>query len=144
MSMSSLHSAALCVLYMTVGPALVLLNKYILSEIGFKYPMLLSSLGLVFSAVTAHSLAAVGVVHIAKEKRDAVTWRFWLTRVCPIGILHAATLALGNAQYLHSGVALIQFLKAFTPLVVAALSALVFKRLPTGRQAASLTVLCAG
>ena len=37
-----------------VGPSLVLLNKHILSNVGFKYPMLLSSLGLIFSAVTAH------------------------------------------------------------------------------------------
>ena len=36
----------------------------------------------------------------------------------PVGIAMAATLAFGNAVYLHLGVALIQMLKAFTPVIV--------------------------
>jgi hypothetical protein len=48
------HGIAVCSLYMAVGPALVLLNKHLLSDVGFRYPILLSSLGLCFAAVTAH------------------------------------------------------------------------------------------
>jgi hypothetical protein len=46
-------SLALCALYMIVGPVLVLVNKDILAS-GFPYPILLSSLGLVFASLTAH------------------------------------------------------------------------------------------
>ena len=41
----------LCSAYMCVGPALILLNKYILSELNFHYPMFLSGLGV---SVTKH------------------------------------------------------------------------------------------
>ena len=108
----------ICSLYMVVGPSLVVLNRHILKEGGFPYPMLLSSLGLCFSALTAHTLAAVGAITVGKQ--GVVTRRFWLNRVVPVGACHAATLAFGNAQYLHMGVALVQFLKAFTPIVVTA------------------------
>jgi len=167
------HGIMICALYMAVGPALVLLNKHILSEVGFKYPMLLSSLGLIFAAFAAHlvsaqlqalricpfrgentitlpfvvarlanQLAALGIITIGK--RHIVTWRFWLVRVLPVGACHAATLAFGNAQYLYMGVALIQFLKAFTPIVVTAISALVLRDRPSRAVVASLIVLCAG
>ena len=104
-----MYNFALCAVYMVVGPALVMLNKKILSEIGFKYPILLSSLGLIFSATTAHTLSPLGFITIGKQ--SVVTHSFWITRVLPVGACHAATLAFGNAQYIHMGVALIQFLK---------------------------------
>ena len=103
-------TGVICSLYMVVGPALVLLNKQILKEGGFAYPMLLSSLGLCFSALTAHTLAALGWITVGKQ--GVVTRSFWLNRVLPVGACHAATLAFGNAQYLYMGVALVQFLKA--------------------------------
>ena len=132
----------ICSLYMVVGPSLVVLNRHILKEGGFPYPMLLSSLGLCFSALTAHTLAALGAITVGKQ--DVVTRRFWLNRVVPVGACHAATLAFGNAQYLHMGVALVQFLKAFTPIVVTAVAAVLLNDRPTRRLVVSLVVLCAG
>ena len=90
--MGWLHGAAVCSLYMAVGPALVLLNKHILSAVGFRYPILLSSLGLCFAATTAHVLVALGVVVVDKRVQQQVTWRFWCCRVLPVGACHAATL----------------------------------------------------
>jgi len=42
------------------------------------------------------------------EHTETVTTRFYLTRVVPVGVTMALTLALGNTVYLHLGVALIQ------------------------------------
>ena len=135
-------TGVICSLYMVVGPALVLLNKQILKEGGFAYPMLLSSLGLCFSALTAHTLAALGWITVGKQ--GVVTRSFWLNRVLPVGACHAATLAFGNAQYLYMGVALVQFLKAFTPIVVTAVAALLLNDRPSKRVVIALVVLCAG
>ena len=52
--------------------------------------------------------------------------------------------ALGNAQYLYMGVALVQFLKAFTPIVVTAVAALLLNDRPSKRVVMALVVLCAG
>ena len=140
MSSDFLKSVGLCSLYMAVGPSLVVLNKHILSEVGFRYPMLLSSLGLIFAALTAHILAAAGLLPIQKK----IGISFWLQRVLPVGACHAATLAFGNAQYLYMGMALIQFLKAFTPIVVTAVAVVLLGKRPTVPVVASLALLCAG
>ena len=52
--------------------------------------------------------------------------------------------AFGNAQYLYMGVALIQFLKAFTPIVVTLVSAVLLGKHPSAPVVAALFVLCAG
>ena len=36
-----------CLLFLTVGPSLIFLNKYIMTYIGFKFPIMLASLGIV-------------------------------------------------------------------------------------------------
>jgi len=46
------------------------------------------------------------------EAKKVVTWRFYLTKIMPIGFFMAATLHFGNLVYLHLTVAFIQMLKA--------------------------------
>uniref|UniRef100_A0A6U0Y8D2 Sugar phosphate transporter domain-containing protein n=1 Tax=Rhizochromulina marina TaxID=1034831 RepID=A0A6U0Y8D2_9STRA len=137
-----LRTMGLCSLYMVVGPALVLLNKHILSELDFDFPMLLSSLGLTFAAVVAHLMAAVGVITIGKQ--EIVTRDFWMRRVLPVGACHAATLAFGNAQYLYMGIAMIQFLKAYTPIVVTGVAVCLLNDRPSLPIVLSLVALCVG
>ena len=45
-----------CILYMLVGPSLVLVNKYILSDLKFSYPMTVSGIGVLFTGITARLL----------------------------------------------------------------------------------------
>eukprot|EP00615_Pteridomonas_danica_P002863 CAMPEP_0114337704 /NCGR_PEP_ID=MMETSP0101-20121206/6541_1 /TAXON_ID=38822 ORGANISM="Pteridomonas danica, Strain PT" /NCGR_SAMPLE_ID=MMETSP0101 /ASSEMBLY_ACC=CAM_ASM_000211 /LENGTH=262 /DNA_ID=CAMNT_0001470029 /DNA_START=120 /DNA_END=911 /DNA_ORIENTATION=+ len=103
--------------------------------------MLLSSLGLIFAALWSHVFNALNVITIGK--RQTVTWSFWFYRVVPVGACHSATLAFGNAQYLYMGVALIQFLKAFTPIVVTIFSFILLGSRPSMAIVMSLIVLCA-
>lgn len=115
---------------MVVGPSLILMNKYILSDIGFPYPVILSSLGLITTTLCTHLAYNTGKLALPKE--HIVTLDFFLKKVCPIGALHAATIAFGNAQYVYIGVAVIQFLKAFTPASIAILGYLLLgKKLNT-------------
>lgn len=42
----SLDAVAACGLFMTVGPSLIFLNKHIMTGIGFKFPIMLASIGI--------------------------------------------------------------------------------------------------
>ena len=90
-----LYTAALVLVFMVVGPALMILNKEILDVVQFRYPILVSCLGLVASAFFTHILRAVGMLQLQYE--STIDFKFWLTKCLPVGMCHAATLALGNA-----------------------------------------------
>uniref|UniRef100_A0A7S2WUA7 Sugar phosphate transporter domain-containing protein n=1 Tax=Mucochytrium quahogii TaxID=96639 RepID=A0A7S2WUA7_9STRA len=114
----SVKSLATCAAYMVVGPTLMIVNKNIMDKegINFGYPFLLSSLGLIFTGTLAHVMRFMGMLELPHG--HLVTKKFWIRNIFPVGACHAATLSFGNAQYMFMGVALIQFLKAFTPMVV--------------------------
>ena len=114
--MRAARAAAACTLYLLVGPALILVNKQILSGLNFAYPMALSGLGLLFSSTTCTLLVhACGAVKL--QQREVVTGSFYLWNLVPVGACMASTLAFGNAVYLYLPVGFIQMLKAFTPTV---------------------------
>lgn len=137
-----LYTVALVSFFMAVGPALMVLNKEILDVVPFRYPILVSCMGLVASGLFTHLLKALGYLQL--EYAATVDFRFWCTRCLPVGICHAATLALGNAQYLLMGMAAIQFLKSFTPIVTACVTFVILSRKESSRSVFALCVLCIG
>uniref|UniRef100_A0A7S3PJ01 Sugar phosphate transporter domain-containing protein n=1 Tax=Aplanochytrium stocchinoi TaxID=215587 RepID=A0A7S3PJ01_9STRA len=112
----TLKAVVACGFYMVIGPSLILNNKFILKDLDFKYPMLVSCLGLITTSIVSHLLVRFQFVQL--QHRDVVTKDFYLKRIVPVGITLALTLSFGNAVYIHLGVALIQMLKAFTPVIV--------------------------
>jgi len=120
--MSALTSQAtmlgLCLAYMVIGPALILLNKFILQDLEFPYPMFLSGLGVLVSGLVAQLLVRLGYVQLSPTRREAVEGALWYRRVLPVGLAHAGTLAFGNTVYLFLGVGFIQMLKSFTPVII--------------------------
>lgn len=105
-----------CAAYVVIGPSLILLNKHILDKMNFPYPIFLSGLGVVCSAIAARIMVALGYVSV--EKKDAVSGKLWYRRVLPVGLAHALSLSTGNAVYLLLNVGFIQMLKSFTPVIV--------------------------
>eukprot|EP00887_Chlorella_sp_A99_P004993 scaffold4.g4993.t1 len=99
--------------WMAVSSALILLNKELLSH-GFRYPMALSGLGMLFSSVASYLCCRV--FRLVEAKR-VVSTRFYVTRILPVGLFMALTLLFGNLVYLYLTVAFIQMLKAFTPII---------------------------
>ena len=93
--------------YCAVGPALIFLNKHLLSTTGFKHPAFLSGLGVVFSSVISFLLIKV-FGFVKQEHKDDMETKFYLTRVMPIGFSLAGTLAAGNLAYLYLSVSFIQ------------------------------------
>lgn len=108
----------LCTAFMFVGPLLMVLNKEILQTAHFDFPLTLSSLGLLTTAVIVRPLVAVGVCEVRPEARAAVTGAAWFRTVLPIALAKAATLACGNTVYLHLGIGFIQMLKALNPVII--------------------------
>jgi len=114
---SFIAQASAVAFYCAVGPALIFLNKHLLSTTGFKYPAFLSGLGVVFSSVISYLLIKVlGVVE--QEHAEDISTRFYMTRVMPIGFSLAGTLAAGNLVYLYLSVSFIQMMKAFAPVIL--------------------------
>ena len=113
---TTVQAFLICAAYVVVGLALIILNQYILKELHFPYPMFLSGLGVLASAIFARLLVRFG--HTSLTKKDAVEGILWYQRVLPVGMASAGTLAFGNMVYLMLDVGFIQMLKSFTPVVI--------------------------
>jgi len=106
-----------CGAFLVVGPCLMMLNKHIMQKLHFPYPLSLSSLGLLGSCFISRSLVYSKLVVIQPETREWAE-NIGFQTLLPIGVLRAATLATGNAVYLHLGLGFIQMVKAITPAIV--------------------------
>ena len=97
------------VLYLTASPTAILLNKILMKDIGFGYPVLVSALGQVSTAIGATIAVRYFGVSIETglrvEKKSMVL----------LGGASALALVLGQYPYLYLTVAFIQMLKAFSP-----------------------------
>ena len=64
------------------------------TQINFRYPLLLSSLGLITAATVAHGGALLGFIHPRQQAK--MTRPFLLKNILPVGVCHACTLAAGT------------------------------------------------
>ena len=129
-------------IYMVIGPALILLNKFILHNLNFQYPMFLSGLGVLVSGIVARLL--VGCGYVTLQRKDAVEGLLWYRRVLPVGLAHAGTLAFGNSVYLLLNVGFIQMLKSFTPVIIMLTAYLARIETPTRPVVSSVLVISLG
>ena len=87
-----------CSCYMVVGPWLILVNNTLLQDTGFPYPILISSLGVTASAVSARVVVDVlGWSTISREVKQSVAGLQYYKLCLPIGVLFASTLAFGTS-----------------------------------------------
>lgn len=110
-------TASVCLVWMSFSSGLIFINKWIMAVDDFRFPMALSGLGMIFSSVASYLVCKVFKLVDANKE---FTWYFYLTRIMPVGLFMALTLAFGNLVYLHLTVAFIQMLKAFTPVITMA------------------------
>jgi drug/metabolite transporter (DMT)-like permease len=137
-----LHTLFICVLFMTVGPSLIMVNQHILKALDFPYPMFLAGLGVVSSGFVAWLAVKLGYVQI--QRAEAIEGALWYRRVFPVGLAHAGTLSFGNMVYLYLDVGFIQMLKAFTPVFIMLTSYLANIDSPTSPVIASVVVISIG
>jgi len=138
-------SYTLMLLQLSVSSVLILVNKWILTVVGFNFPIALSSLGMLFSSVATYLLIDVfHVCSIPEETRKAVSWRFTITRMWPIAAVNAITLSTGNYAYLYLSVSIIQVLKSFTPVITLAILVALRMASPNFPLVASVSIITAG
>mmetsp|Transcript_10735 Transcript_10735/g.18672 ORF Transcript_10735/g.18672 Transcript_10735/m.18672 type:complete len:347 (-) Transcript_10735:641-1681(-) len=100
--------------WMFVSSFLILLNKHLMTDLGFRYPMSVSGMGMVSSAILSYLCCRVFKIVDAKA---TITLEYWTRKILPVGFFMAITLWTGNEVYLYLSVAFIQMLKAFTPVI---------------------------
>lgn len=74
---------ASCCLFMLSGPGLVLLNRQILKETSFKYPMCVSGMGVLCTSVFFYILVDLMQVTEIRERRRDPT--FFVKNCLPVG-----------------------------------------------------------
>lgn len=132
-----------CLIYLLVGPALIIVNKKIMKDVGFSYPMMVSGLGQLASAVC--SFVFIRVFKLTTLTCEAqVTWPFYLRNMMVVGGATAASLCFGNAGYLFLTISFVQILKAFTPVFVVAMLYVTGIDVPSRRVTFSVIALCVG
>jgi len=141
--MSNLLTLVYCLLYLLVGPWLIIVNKTIMRDLGFNYPMMVSGLGQASSALG--SLVAIRLLRVQElEGQEQVTWPFYMRNMAVVGAATAASLSFGNAGYLFLTVSFVQILKAFTPVVVVLMLYVTAVEIPSKRVTFSVLMIAAG
>ena len=96
-------------LFCAASTGIIMLNKWIISVLGFPFPMTLSLLGMLFSLMCS---AALTKLTSLSTRNVEISVRFCLLRAAPIGVLTALTLYFGNLAYVDLSVSFLQMLKA--------------------------------
>jgi len=96
-------------LYMIASPTAILVNKLLMKDHGFGYPVLVSALGQ--TATAACAALAVQLGYVSTENGQRVE----RSTLVLLGGASALSLVLGQYPYLYLTVAFIQMLKAFSP-----------------------------
>ncbi|KAJ9445754.1 putative sugar phosphate/phosphate translocator [Diplonema papillatum] len=110
----------MCITYLAIGPTLIVLNKYIMQNLKFPYPVTLSNLGQIFTCLATLTLVhtnAAGAT-VSQEAKDAMSEYSGYGSCFLIGLFKALTFSFGNAVYLHLNMGYIQMLKAFSPVLM--------------------------
>jgi len=114
---ATLHPAVYVVAWISLSSSVILFNKWILSTLGFSYPILLTSWHLIFATIMTQILARTTKL-LDGRKTVKMTGRVYLRAIVPIGLFFSLSLICGNLTYLYLSVSFIQMLKATTPVAV--------------------------
>ena len=79
-------------LYMVVGPALILVNKQLMTSYGFPYPMLISGIGQVSSAIGSFFVVKVFQWQPLSDQAKSISWDFYRKNMVVVGAAFAASL----------------------------------------------------
>eukprot|EP00466_Bigelowiella_natans_P012628 jgi/Bigna1/34532/e_gw1.6.216.1 len=128
--------------FLMLGPSLIMVNKYILHDIGFKYPITHTCFTTLFCSVGIW--ISVHVFGIKLSHAPIVTWRFYIRNIMPIGFFQGATIVLGMTSYLYLTVSFVQMLKASTPVMIVVFLRLFQIEFPTSEILVSVLIISTG
>mmetsp|Transcript_12533 Transcript_12533/g.18730 ORF Transcript_12533/g.18730 Transcript_12533/m.18730 type:complete len:393 (-) Transcript_12533:117-1295(-) len=129
-------------LYMMAGPALIMCNKTLVKDTGFKFPMTLSLWSQCVGSLITFSHVHIGGAHLPNKHKATNT--FLLTQILPIGALMALKMMLGMKAFLYCTVSFIQIFKAFSPAITLAVTTFAGLDSPTKKVVFSVLAMCCG
>ncbi|EIE19444.1 hypothetical protein COCSUDRAFT_67899 [Coccomyxa subellipsoidea C-169] len=133
-------SVSSLVLYLLSSSYIILLNKRLMVDDGFKYPLALTGLAQLAGAIAGWITSKTGLIKLG----PAPSLRFLVTRLLPIVLSSAGALYFGNMAYLSLSVAFIQILKVLTPAVTLAICATFGLERLTGSLLVSILMITLG
>jgi hypothetical protein len=136
LSSEVLYTIASVVLYLLASPTAILLNKYLMKDLGFGYPVAITALGQIVTALFASCAVYCWGVSIENGRQEN-----WLN-FAALGGASALALVLGQYPYLYLTVAFIQMLKAFSPALMVALLLFLGIEYPSKRVMMCTAGLC--
>lgn len=104
--------------------ATVILNKYIFQELKFSFPLTLSTVHFIISAIGAYLFLRVLKLRPLIEVKPGDQW----TRVLPMAVVFCINIVLGNVSLSSIPVSFMQTIKSFTPATTVILQRLVWGR----------------
>jgi drug/metabolite transporter (DMT)-like permease len=110
-----LEYIAALALFCISGPTVILLNRHIMQDYGFRFPILLASLGNVVLMVVSRATVAFGWKKLETEHLD---WNRYFRVVVPINVLNFLSQTTGMYSFLFISIPLIQTLKSLVIVVV--------------------------
>eukprot|EP00467_Chlorarachnion_reptans_P023662 CAMPEP_0114521314 /NCGR_PEP_ID=MMETSP0109-20121206/20116_1 /TAXON_ID=29199 /ORGANISM="Chlorarachnion reptans, Strain CCCM449" /LENGTH=340 /DNA_ID=CAMNT_0001702403 /DNA_START=125 /DNA_END=1147 /DNA_ORIENTATION=+ len=139
---SLLQQAVCLILFMTLGPSLIMINKYILKDLGFSFPITHTFYTSAFCSVTVW--IASTVFGWKRPHANMITFEFYMRNVMPIGFFLGATIVLGMSSYLYLTVSFVQMLKASTPVMIVSFLKFFGIESPTIQILSSVLIICFG
>mmetsp|Transcript_3949 Transcript_3949/g.7578 ORF Transcript_3949/g.7578 Transcript_3949/m.7578 type:complete len:343 (-) Transcript_3949:164-1192(-) len=139
---TAVQNAVCLLLFMFFGPSLIMVNKYILRDIGFNFPITHTCYTSLFCTVTLWTY--VYAFGIKLKHSPVVTRNFYMTNIMPIGFLQGATIVLGMTSYLFLTVSFVQMLKASTPVMIVLFLRVFNLAEPTFKILAAVSIICFG
>ncbi|KAL1504224.1 hypothetical protein AB1Y20_010633 [Prymnesium parvum] len=124
-------------LYFLASPSAILINKILMKDMGFHYPVMVSALG---QATTA--ICAVFSVHVLKWTKLNHGTQVPCSTFVTLGAASALAMVLGQFPYLYLTVAFIQMLKAFSPAYMVILLSCLGVEYPSTRIKVIVLGLC--
>ena len=129
-------------LYLGLNSSLNLLNRYTLGMAGFKFPVSLTCMHLMFQICALAPIVLLRSKEGREPHRDIVK-RLW-KGLFAIGTFMAVNISLNNASLLHLSLSYNQVIRASIPVVCAACAVVVEKKVPTVTEAVGLTFVALG
>lgn len=113
---SQLSVGGLLLLWLSLSVSMVMLNKHIMAATPCRFPLMLALLHMSSGLLLAHA----SLPFLPIEKQSSANDRAKCSRlqVCSVGILLAGVLLTANAAFMRLNVAMIQMLKASTPVTI--------------------------
>jgi len=136
-----LEFLACVALYCITGPAVILLNRYIMTDYGFRFPVLLASLGNVFLMAVTRAAVVFGWKKIETEHLD---WSRYLRIVVPINVFNVLSQVAGMYAFLFISIPQIQILKSLIVVMVLGLSWLLLGERVNNLLASSVIMISFG